>query len=95
MAWPGRFKFFQKHDDYEEAVQACKLARSEMEEAVVELNRQHELGTELIEDAADLIGSIAHRPKNLDSNGRAAMKVEVKFIYFQDFAARERREALT
>ena len=95
MAWPGRFKFFQKHDDYEEAVQACKLARSEMEEAVVELNRQHELGIELIEDAADLIGSIAHRPKNLDSNGRAAMKVEVKFIYFQDFAARERREALT
>lgn len=37
MAWPGRFKFPQKHDDYEEAVQACKLARSEMEEAVVEL----------------------------------------------------------
>ena len=40
MAWPGRFKFFQKHDDYEEAVQACKLARSEMEEAVVELKMQ-------------------------------------------------------
>ena len=58
----------RKRDDYEEAVQTCKLACSEMEESAAELNHQRTLSTQLIEDVADLINSIAHHPKHFDSS---------------------------
>ena len=82
----------RKRDDYEEAVQTCKLACSEMEKSAAELNHQRTLSTQLIEDVADLINSIAHHPKHFDSSIGEVKRIAVELTDVQELELRELRE---
>lgn len=82
----------RKSDDYEEAVRVCKLVRSEMEESAAELNHQRTLSTQLIEDVADLINSIAHHPKHFDSSIGEVKRIAVELTDIQELELRELRE---
>ena len=84
----------RKRDDYEEAVQTCKLACSEMEESAAELNHQRTLSTQLIEDVADLINSITHHPKHFDSSIGEVKRIAAELTDAQELELQELREIL-
>ena len=84
----------RKRDDYEEVVQACKSACSEMEKSMTELNRQRILSTQLIEDVTDLINSIAYHPKHFDSSIVEVKRNAVELTDVQELELQEFRETL-
>lgn len=60
-----------KPGDCKNVVDDYYAACSEMKNSVMELNRELTLGTELIENAVDLINSITRSPKSIDSGDGA------------------------
>lgn len=62
-------KHILKPDDCKNVVADYNAARSEAKNSAMELNRELALGAELIEDAVDLINSIARSSKSIESGG--------------------------
>ena len=69
-------KHILKPDYCKNVVADYNAACSEANDSVMELNRGLTLGVELIEDAVDLINSIAHSSKSIDSGGDAGFVLE-------------------
>ena len=69
-------KHILKPDDCKNVVADYNAARSETKDSVMELNRELTLGAELIEDAVNLINSIARSSKSIDSGGGTGFVLE-------------------